>query len=107
MFAWFNKIITSNHISELLNMQLEPTGRNIHNYGTRSGFISTQAVTTQRISEAAIHAFAFVFSWDNVIITPSLCLSLGALRHTVHTSIIAAKIVSLRFFLSPNISVRS
>ena len=40
-------------------------------------------------------AFAFVFSWYEVIAL-SLCLSSGALQHTVHTSIIAAKIVTLK-----------
>ena len=53
------------------------------------------------VSEAAIllsRAFAFVFSWYKVIIALSLCLSTGALQHTVHTSIIAAKIVSLKYF---------
>ena len=54
-----------------------------------------------RASEAAIlvsRAFAFVFSWYKAIIALSLCFSSGALQHTVHTSIIAAKIVSLNFF---------
>ena len=53
------------------------------------------------VSEAAIllrRAFAFVFSWYKVIIAVSLCLSTGALQHTVHTSITAAKIVSLKYF---------
>ena len=36
-------IITSNHISELLKMQLESKSRNVHKYGTRSGFISKHA----------------------------------------------------------------
>ena len=31
----------------------------------------------------------------------SLCLSSGALQHTFHASIIAAKIVSLKFFFEP------
>ena len=54
-----------------------------------------------RASEAAIlvsRAFAFVFSWYKAIIALTLCFSSGALQHTVHTSIIAAKIVSLNFF---------
>ena len=54
-----------------------------------------------RASEAAIlvsHVFAFVFSWYKVIIALSLCFSSGALQHTVHTSIIAAKILSVKFF---------
>ena len=54
-----------------------------------------------RASEAAIlvsPAFAFVFSWYKAIIALTLCFSSGALQHTVHTSIIAAKIVSLNFF---------
>ena len=41
------KIITPNHTSELLKMQLESRNRNIYTQGTRSGFFSTQAVTTQ------------------------------------------------------------
>ena len=58
----------------------------------------------RRVSEAAIlvsRAFAFVFSWYKVIIALSLCFSSGALQHTVHSSIIAAKIVPLRFFFEP------
>ena len=58
----------------------------------------------RRVSEAAIlvsRAFAFVFSWYTVIIALSLCFSTGALQHTVHSSIIAAKIVPLRFFFEP------
>ena len=43
-------------------------------------------------------AFAFVFSWYKVIIALSLYFSSWALQHTVHISIIAAKIVSLEFF---------
>ena len=56
------------------------------------------------VSEAAIllsRAFAFVFSWYKVIIALSLCFSSGALQHTVHTSIIAAKIVSLKYIFEP------
>ena len=59
-----------------------------------------------RASEAAIlvsRAFAFVFSWYKAIIALSLCFSSGALQHTVHTSIIAAKIVSLNFFFRASI----
>ena len=55
----------------------------------------------RRASAAAIlvsHAFAFIFSWYKVIIALSLCLSSGALQHIVHTSIIAAKTVSPKFF---------
>ena len=58
----------------------------------------------RRVSDATIlvsHAFAFVFSWYKVIIALSLCFSSGALQHTVHTSIIAAKIVSLKFLFEP------
>ena len=45
-----------------------------------------------------MHVFAFVFNWYKVIIALSLCFSSGALQHTVHTSIIAAKILSVKFF---------
>ena len=58
----------------------------------------------KRASEVALlvsRAFAFVFSWYKVIIALSLCFSSGALQHTVHSSIIAAKIVPLRFFFEP------
>ena len=41
---------------------------------------------------------AYVFSWYKVIIALSLCFSSGALQNTVHTSIIAAKMVWLNFF---------
>ena len=85
---WFYgliKIIPSNHISELLKMQLESRSRNVHT--------STHAVTTQKGLEAAIQ-----LSRCKVIIALSLCLSSGAFQHTVHTSITAAKIVSLNVF---------
>ena len=52
-------------------------------------------------------AFAFVFSWYKVIIALSLYFSSWALQHTVHISIIAAKIVSQGYFSSSNISVRT
>ena len=64
----------------------------------------------RRASESALlvsRAFAFVFNWFKVIIALSLCLSKGALQHTVHTSIIAAEIIWLKFFSSSNISVRT
>ena len=44
--------------------------------------------------------FAFVFGWYKVIIAPSLCFSLGALQHTVHTSIIADSLTKF-FFRAP------
>ena len=43
-------------------------------------------------------AFVFVFIWYKVIIALSLCLPSGALQYTAHTSIVAAKIASLKFF---------
>ena len=95
------KITTSNHISELLKMQLESRSRNVNTWGTRSGFISTHAVTTRksiRSSHIGKRAFAFVFSRYKVIIALSMYFSSWALQHTVHISIIAAKIVSLEFF---------
>ena len=58
----------------------------------------------RKVLEAATllsRAFAFVLSWYKVIIALSMCLSLGALHNTVHTSIIAAKIVSLTYFVKP------
>ena len=43
-------MITSNHISKLLKMQLESKNRNVHTYsrGPVAGFISKHAVTTQK-----------------------------------------------------------
>ena len=103
-FVWFDKK-TLNHISELLKMQLESTSRKVHTQGTRSAFISTHAVTTRKgirgSHQLVSRAFAFIFSWYKVIIALSLCFSSGALQHTVHSSIIAAKIVPLRFFFEP------
>ena len=62
-------------------------------------------MTTQKSIRG--RAFAFVFNWFKEIIALSLCLSKGALQHTVHTSIIAAEIIWLKFFSSSNISVRT
>ena len=50
-------------------------------------------------------AFAFVFNWYKEIIAPSLPFSSGALQHTAHSSIIKAKIVSLKFFSSANLGL--
>ena len=44
----YGLIITSNHISELLKMQLELRSQNAHTLGTLSRFISTLAVTMQK-----------------------------------------------------------
>ena len=41
-------MITTNHISELLKMQIESKSQNVHTQGTLSGFISKHAVTTQK-----------------------------------------------------------
>ena len=57
----------------------------------------------KRASKAAFLvscAFMFVFSWYRVIIALSLHLSLGALQYKFHISIIATKIVSIKFFLT-------
>ena len=65
-------------------------------------FISTHVVTTQKGTRGKLsRAFAFVFSWYKVIVALSLCLSWGVIQHTVRTSIIAAKIVSLYYFFEP------
>ena len=83
-------------------MQFEPRGRNVHTPGgPLVASFQHMLWPRRRASEAAIlvsRTFAFVFSWYQVIIAISLCLSSGALQYTVHTSIIAAKIVSLNFF---------
>ena len=81
-------------------MQLVSKNRNVHTYsrGPVAGSFQSKLWPRRRASalEAALlasRAFALVFSWYNVIIALSLCLSSGALQHTVNTSIIAAKIV--------------
>ena len=51
----------------------------------------------RRVSELS-RASAFVLSWYIIITALSIYLSLGALQHTVHTSIIVEKIVSLKIF---------
>ena len=83
-------------------MQFESRGRNVHTPGgPLVGSFQHMLWPRRRASEAAIlvsRTFAFVFSWYKVIIAISLCFSSGALQYTVHTSIIAAKIVSLNFF---------
>ena len=99
-FYGLKTIITWNHISELLKMQLESKSRNVHTYsrGPVAGSFQNTLWPRRRASasEAAIlasGAFAFVFSWYKVLIALSLCLSSRALQHAVSTSIIAAKIV--------------
>ena len=99
------KIITLNHISKLLNREAETfTPR-----GPVAGSFQHTLGPRGRASEVAILvscAFAFVFSWYYVIVAPSLYISSGALQHTVHKSIIAAKMVLLKFFSSSNIRSR-
>ena len=87
------KIITLNNISELLKMQLESRSRNVHTLGPVAGSFQHKLLLQGKASEAVSRVFAFVFSWYKVIIALSLCFSSGALQHTVHTSITAAKIV--------------
>ena len=94
-------LIKNNNL-ELLKMQFESRGRNVHTPGgPLVGSFQHMLWPRRRASEAAIlvsRTFAFVFSWYKVIIAIWLCFSSGALQYTVHTSIIAAKIVSLKFF---------
>ena len=107
-FYGLKTITTPNHITELLKMQLESKNRNVHTYsrGPVAGSFQSTLWPRRRASalEAALlasRAFALVFSCYNVIIALSLCLSSGALQHTVNTSIIAAKTV--QNFLSSSI----
>ena len=51
-----------------------------------------------RVATLVSRAFAFVFSCYKLIIDLSLYFSSWGLQHTVHISIIAAKIVSREFF---------
>ena len=95
------KMITSNRVSELLKMQLESRSRNVHTHRTLVGSFQHTLWPRKIASEAALlvsRAFALVFTWFKVAIAQSLCLSSGALQHTVHTSTIVAKIVSFIFF---------
>ena len=99
-FYGLKTIITWNHISELLKMQLESKSRNVYTYsrGPVAGSFQNTLWPRRRASasEAAIlasGAFAFVFSWYKVLIALSLCLSSRVLQHAVSTSIIAAKLV--------------
>ena len=48
------KIITSNHVSELLKMPLKSRSRNVYTQETLSGLISTHVVTTQKISKGSL-----------------------------------------------------
>ena len=69
--------------------------------GPVAGSFQHTLLPLERAPEVAIlvsRAFAFVFSWYKVIIALSLYFSSWVLQHTVHISIIAAKIVSLEFF---------
>ena len=79
------KIITSNHISELLNREAETfTPR-----GTVAGSFQHTLGPRGRASEVAVLvscAFAFVFSWYKVIVVPSLYFSSGALQYAFHKS---------------------
>ena len=95
-FVWFNKNNNLKSLPELLKMQVESRSRNVH--------FNTRCDHAEGVPESAIllsHAFAFVFSWYKVIVALSLCLSWGVLQHTVRTSIIAAKIISLYYFFKP------
>ena len=81
------KIITPNHISELLKMQLESRSRNVYTKGTRSGFFSTHAVTTQ-------WSFIVLFLVGSVTCSPHIDRSGQESPTTI-------------FFSSSNISVRT
>ena len=83
------KTITSNNISELLKMQLKSRSRNVHTLLPRER--ASKAILVSR-------AFAIVFSRYKLIIALSLYFFSWALQHTVHISIIAAKIVSQESF---------
>ena len=70
-------MITSNHISKLLKMQLESKSQNVHTEGTFSGFISNHAVTTQKSISIG----------DSHIGKPRICVRLH-LVYSNHYSII-------------------
>ena len=104
MFVWFKK---NNNRKSHFRTSKDGTWiekPKCSHLGDPSGSFQHTLWPRRRVSEAAIllsRAFAFVFSCYKVIIALSLRLSSGAFQHTVHTSIIAAKIVSLKFFCEP------
>ena len=77
-FYGLKTIITWNHLSELLKMQLESKSRNVHTYskGPVAGSFQNTLWPRRRASasEAAVlasGAFTFVFSWYKVLIALS------------------------------------
>ena len=101
------KIIISNHISELLKMQLESRSRNVHTKGIRSGFISTHAVTTQkgiRVKPRICVRLELVYNNHcsiNLLVLGSSSTYSSHINHSGQDSL------TENFFSSPDISVRT
>ena len=97
------RIIISNHISELLKMQLESRSRNVYTKGIRSGFISTHAVTTQkgiRVKPRICVRLEFVYNNHCFI---NLLVLGSSSTYSSHGQDSLTK----NFFSSPDISVRT
>ena len=103
MFVWFNKnnnfkshFRTSKMQFEIKKPKCSYLGDPLRvHFNTRCD----HAEEHQKQPYSVSRAFALVFCWYKVIIALSWSFSSGALQHTVHSSIIAVKIVSLKFFL--------
>ena len=110
-FIWVNKNNNlKSHFRNFWKCNLNREAEMFTPRGPVAGSFQHTLWPLERVLEVALLvscAFASVFSWYKVIITLLLYFSSWALQHTVHISIIAAKIVSLDFFLSSNISVRN
>ena len=110
MFVWFNKNNNFKSHFRTSKMQLEIKKPKCSYLGDplRVHFNTRcdHAEEHQKQPYSVSRAFALVFCWYKVIIALLWSFSSGALQHTVHSSIIAVKIVSLKlFFTSSNISV--
>ena len=101
-FIWVNKNNNlKSHFRNFWKCNLNREAEMFTPRGPVAGSFQHTLWPLERVLEVALLvscAFASVFSWYKVIITLLLYFSSWALQHTVHISIIAAKIVSLEFF---------
>ena len=104
MFVWFYKYNNlKSHFWTSENATWTKKAKMFTPMGLVGGSFQLMLRPRKRASKAAFLvscAFMFVFSWYKVIIALSLHLSLGALQYKFHISIIATKIVSIKFFLT-------
>ena len=101
-FIWVNKNNNlKSHFRNFWKCNLNREAEMFTPRGPVAGSFQHTLWPLERVLEVALLvscAFASVFSWYKVIITLLLYFTSWALQHTVHISIIAAKIVSLEFF---------